>query len=120
MGKPKKLNIIYAGSTCIYTRTQKVVGIVINTSWNTFKGNLVGKLYHQKMETFKFDVDLKDYSLIMLVMFSFIAAFLFYLDVRDGQFSMSNTIVRLVEIFTCAIPPSLFFAFRLTSVIIGS
>ena len=46
IGKPKKINIIYAGSECIYTWSEKVIGLVINTSWNTFKGNLVGKLYH--------------------------------------------------------------------------
>ena len=56
----------------------------------------------------------------MLIVFSFIAGFLFYLDIRDGLFSMKNTTVRLIEIFTCAIPPSLFFSFWLTSVIIGS
>lgn len=71
------------------------------------------------METFKFDKDLKIYTFIMIIIFSFIGSALLYFDIRDGLFSMSNTVVRLVEIFNCAIPPSLFFTFRLTSVIIS-
>ena len=37
-------NIVFAGSTCIVTRGEQVIGLVVRTAWNTYQGKLVSKL----------------------------------------------------------------------------
>ena len=42
------LNVLYAGSVCLLQRDQVVLGMVVNTGWNTFKGKIVSSLVHSK------------------------------------------------------------------------
>lgn len=39
--KVNSLNIVYGGSTCIFEKSDQVLGIVINTGWNNFKGKII-------------------------------------------------------------------------------
>ena len=38
------LNKILSGSKCIILRTKEVQALILRTSWNTYKGKLVGKI----------------------------------------------------------------------------
>jgi cation-transporting ATPase 13A3/4/5 len=42
------LNVLYAGSVCLLQRDSVVLGMVVNTGWNTFKGKIVSSLVHSK------------------------------------------------------------------------
>ena len=42
------LNVLYSGSVCLLQRDQIVLGMVVNTGWNTFKGKIVSSLVHSK------------------------------------------------------------------------
>lgn len=42
------LNVLYAGSVCLLQRDQVVLGMVVNTGWNTYKGKIVSSLVHSK------------------------------------------------------------------------
>ena len=42
------LNVLYAGSVCLMQRDKIVLGMVVNTGWNTFKGKIVSSLVYSK------------------------------------------------------------------------
>jgi cation-transporting ATPase 13A2 len=118
--KVSDINFIYAGSDCVMLRAKEVKGLVVNTAWSTYKGKLVGKLLNTKYKQFKFEKDIKTYVLILLIIFTFFGALLFYLDIKNGVYETRTEVLRFLEIITCAAPPSLFFAFAVVSRMISN
>ena len=118
--KVKDINYIYAGSDCLLLRAKEVRGVVVNTAWSTFKGKLVGKLLNTRYKEFKFEKDVKLYIGVLMVFFSSIGVFLIYLDIKNNHYNEQNEVTRFIEIITCAVPPSLFFAFAVVSRMISN
>ena len=118
--KIRDVNYIYSGSDCLLLRAREIRGVVVNTAWSTFKGKLVGKLLNTRLKEFKFEKDVKYYVGVLMFVFTLIAIFLIYIDIRNGHYNQENEITRFIEIITCAVPPSLFFAFAVVSRMISS
>lgn len=108
---PAKNNYIYSGSEVVHLKESVVYGVVIGTSWSTYKGSLVGSLMRSTPYKFKFEKD------IMFVCTTFLIAFL-TIDIsitlwdysKHGQILWKETLNRTIEIATSSFPPCLFFS----------
>lgn len=112
--KKKKIHdrcMIYSGSTCLQVKHHPE-GLVINTAWNTYKGDLVGKLVEQKVSTFSFDQQTWNFIFILTGFFFGLSIFLliFNYNVNYEKITFKNQVQMFIEIMTEAMPPGLFFA----------
>lgn len=119
--KPKDLtsrNYLYSGSECLLLRSSVVKGVVVNTAWSTYKGSLVSILMNPKYAKFKFDNDFFLLNAFLLFVFCIVTGFLLYLDIKNDSFTLKKFLVRLTEMLTSAIPPSVLFAFYFTTYVV--
>ena len=104
-------NLILAGSFCELSRFGKgeSQGIVVNTGFYTFKGELVRSLLLGESEEFQFNRDV--FYFLLAIVFVTSVGFLFYVysSLRDNlnQFSTERIILRALEFFATAVPPTL-------------
>ena len=102
--------LLFAGTKIIQKRkigNSKIFGLVFNSGFNTFKGNLIRGILHPKKEKNKFSNDAVKYIVIMtivsLVGFGIALKFL----IVDGKNSVGEILFRFMDLFGTAVPASL-------------
>ena len=102
--------ILFAGTKIIQKRkigNNKIMGIVFNSGYNTFKGNLIRGILHPKKEKSQFIHDSIKYIIIMsiftLVGFGVVLKFL----IVDHKNSAGEIVYRFFDLFGTAVPASL-------------
>lgn len=107
--KVNSLNIVYGGSRCILEKSDQVLGVVINTGWNSFKGKIISSmvsrqdrpnLIFQQMITIT-----KFYILISVLMFVAIVVY----DAALGQLYLVRVIKYMGDFLTKGFQPSVWF-----------
>ena len=102
--------LLFAGTKIIQKRkigNNKIMGLVFNSGFNTFKGNLIRGILHPKKEKSQFIHDSIKYIIIMsifsLVGFCAVLKFL----IVDGKNSAGEILYRFFDLFGTAVPASL-------------
>lgn len=108
-------NLLYSGSDCLIIQSPIVWGLVIGTGWNTLKGSLIGDIVKSKGKQFRFDKDFFIVCTIAAIIYIAINLFLVYHDLVLNVFTWRMSLIRFVVVITSALPPSLFFAFILST-----
>ena len=102
--------VLFAGTKIVQKRKlgkSDPIGIVFNTGFNTFKGNLISGILYPKKDKDTFTRDSVKYIIIMCIMV-FVGFFisLKFLIVEGGN-NAKEIIERFLDLFTTAVPPSL-------------
>ena len=102
--------LLFAGTKIIQKRkigNNKILGIVFNSGFNTFKGNLIRGILHPKKEKSQFTHDSVKYIIIMsifsLVGFGVVLKFL----IVEGKNTAGVIIYRFFDLFCTDVPASL-------------
>ena len=102
--------VLFAGTKIIQKRkigNNEPIGIVLNTGFNTFKGNLIAGILYPKKDKDNFTRDSVKYIIIMGIMtivgFGISLKFL----IVEGENTATEIIERFLDLFTTAVPPSL-------------
>jgi len=107
--KKHKMNILFAGTKIIQRRglnKSELKGIVLATSFNTEKGNLVRSILFPKESELKFKKDSIKYIIIMTVL-CLIGYFISLpIMLMDGV-ETEEIILRGLDLVTCTVPPAL-------------
>ena len=122
-----KNNVLKCGTHCLVSRgeilgnsdpisgSRKIVeddlavGLVLRTGFYTVKGELIRDILFQESVQFKFNRDSFKFLGVMLVIVTigFCWNVIFLLYFSKYEFSLSNVMIRSLDLFTTAIPPSL-------------
>jgi len=101
--------ILYAGTKVIQKRSvgkSKVLGVVLNTGFNTEKGNLIRSIIFPKESEFNFKTDSVKYIYFMaclsIIGFSISLPFLL-----NTNMSFYEIIVKALDLVTTTVPPAL-------------
>ena len=102
--------VLFAGTKIVQKRkmgNNEPTGIVLNTGFNTFKGNLIAGILYPKKDKDTFTRDSVKYIIFMGIMtivgFGISLKFL----IVEGENTAREIIERLLDLFTTAVPPSL-------------
>ena len=102
--------ILFGGTKIIQKRKLgggPPLGIVLQTGFRTFKGNLISAILNPKPEDDNFTKDSIKYIIFMCILciigFAISLKFLIY----DAQLSKKEIIEKFLDLFTTAVPPSL-------------
>ena len=102
--------VLFAGTKIVQKRKMgntEPTGIVLNTGFNTFKGNLIAGILYPKKDKDNFTRDSVKYIIFMgiltIIGFGISLKFL----IVEGENSAKEIIERFLDLFTTAVPPSL-------------
>ena len=102
--------VLFSGTKIIQKRkmgNSEPKGIVLNTGFNTFKGNLIAGILHPKKDKDNFTRDSVKYIIFMciltIVAFGVTLKFL----IVDVELTAIEILKRFLDLFTTAVPPSL-------------
>ena len=102
--------ILFAGTKIVQKRRigkMEPAGIVFRTGFNTFKGNLIAGILYPKKDDDSFTSDSVKYIIFMCIMT--IVGFFITLKflIVEGELSFKEIVIRFLDLFTTAVPPSL-------------
>ena len=102
-------HILFCGTKIVQKRSlknQKTMGIVYETGFKTFKGNLISNILFPKEQEEQFTRDSVKYIIFMTILcfFGYGLAFKFF---RDADLSNHELSMRFLDLFTTAVPPAL-------------
>ena len=102
-------HILFCGTKIVQKRSlknQKTMGIVYETGFKTFKGNLISNILFPKEQEEEFTRDSVKYIIFMTILcfFGYGIAFKF---LRDAELSNHELLMRFLDLFTTAVPPAL-------------
>ncbi|KAL9655984.1 hypothetical protein ABK040_007605 [Willaertia magna] len=117
--KKDKSNTLYAGTQVIMTKpssssTNKVIGLVINTGFNTTKGKLILTILFPKPNQFKFYRDSLKFLFVLLIvgMIGITASFINLLSLGAA---IEVAIILCIDLLTIVVPPALPIAMSTTT-----
>ena len=102
--------ILFAGTKIVQKRPMgktDPMGIVFNTGFNTFKGNLIAGILYPKKDKDNFTRDSVKYIIIMGIMTIVGFAISLKFLIVEGENTAREIIERFLDLFTTAVPPSL-------------
>ena len=102
--------ILFAGTKIVQKRPMgktDPMGIVFNTGFNTFKGNLIAGILYPKKDKDNFTRDSVKYLIIMGIMTIVGFAISLKFLIVEGENAAREIIERFLDLFTTAVPPSL-------------
>ena len=102
--------VLFAGTKVIQKRqigNNEPMGIVLNTGFNTFKGNLIAGILYPKKDKDTFTRDSVKYIIIMGIMTIVGFAISLKFLIVEGENTAREIIERFLDLFTTAVPPSL-------------
>ena len=102
--------LLFAGTKIIQKRkigNNKIFGIVFNSGFNTFKGNLIRGILHPKKEKNKFSHDSVKYIIIMSIVSVVGFAIAIKFLIVEGQNTAAEIVFRFFDLFGTAVPASL-------------
>jgi len=102
-------HILFCGTKIVQKRSlknQKTMGIVYETGFKTFKGNLISNILFPKEQEEQFTRDSVKYIIFMTILcfFGYGLAFKF---LKDADLSSHELSMRFLDLFTTAVPPAL-------------
>ena len=102
-------HILFCGTKIVQKRSlknQKTMGIVYETGFKTFKGNLISNILFPKEQEEQFSRDSVKYIIFMTILcfFGYGVAFKFLMD---ADLSNHELWMRFLDLFTTAVPPAL-------------
>ena len=102
-------HIFFCGTKIVQKRSlknQKTMGIVYETGFKTFKGNLISNILFPKEQEEQFTKDSIKYIIFMTILcfFGYGIAFKF---LQDADLSDHELLMRFLDLFTTAVPPAL-------------
>ena len=102
-------HILFCGTKIVQKRSlknQKTMGIVYETGFKTFKGNLISNILFPKEQEEQFTRDSVKYIIFMTILcfFGYGLAFKFLMD---ADLSNHELAMRFLDLFTTAVPPAL-------------
>lgn len=104
-------NMIHTGTKLLQVKKGnkgQVLAVVLNTGFNTEKGNLVRSIIHPKDTEVKFKVDAVKYVFVMAAL-AIVGYFLSLPYLLEVGVSLKERIMRALDLFTDTVPPSLPF-----------
>ena len=102
--------VLFAGTKIVQKRKMgktEPLGIVLNTGFNTFKGNLIAGILYPKKDKDTFTRDSVKYIIFMGIMTIIGFAISLKFLIVEGENSAKEIIERFLDLFTTAVPPSL-------------
>ena len=102
--------VLFAGTKIVQKRRMgktEPLGIVLNTGFNTFKGNLIAGILYPKKDKDTFTRDSVKYIIFMGIMTIVGFAISLKFLIVEGENSAKEIIERFLDLFTTAVPPSL-------------
>ena len=107
----QKNNLILSGSICLLSKNKndEAEGIVTNTGFYTFKGELVRSLLLGESEEFQFHKDVFYFLLAIICITAIGFIYYVYTDMKNNlnEFTTKKIILRALELFATAVPPTL-------------
>ena len=98
---------VAGGGESPFEEGSNAVALVINTGFYTFKGELVRSLLLNEVDSFDFKRD-SFYFLLVIFGITFSGfVFYFFLEMKRGSFGLEMIILRGLEMFATAVPPTL-------------
>ena len=102
-------NILFCGTKIVQKRSlknQKTMGIVYETGFKTFKGNLISNILFPKEQEQEFTKDSLKYIIFMTTL-CFIGYGIAFKFLKNADLSEHELLMRFLDLFTTAVPPAL-------------
>ena len=102
--------VLFAGTKIVQKRrigNNEPMGIVLNTGFNTFKGNLIAGILYPKKDKDNFTRDSVKYIIIMGIMTVVGFAISLKFLIVEGENTAREIIERFLDLITTAVPPAL-------------
>ena len=102
--------VLFAGTKIVQKRkigNNEPMGIVLNTGFNTFKGNLIAGILYPKKDKDNFTRDSVKYIIIMGIMTVVGFAISLKFLIVEGENNAREIIERFLDLITTAVPPAL-------------
>ena len=113
------VHVLYAGSDCLMLRDAKVVGLVLNTGWNTFKGKIIASLIFNKTVETKFVQQVFVVCKWLVVIFGVFNIFMIVNDFYKGQFDLLKTLRYTSDLMANGCQPTTLFMLSISTIIIA-
>ncbi|EGR27385.1 hypothetical protein IMG5_196550, partial [Ichthyophthirius multifiliis] len=110
-----KQSTIFAGTKCIETRYYlkgklPVLGLVMQTSFNTMKGQLVRSILYPKQNSFQFYVDSLKFIAVLaiLAVLGFLVSLYYQIEgYKQDYIALKDIILNSFDLITITVPPAL-------------
>ncbi|XP_054164736.1 polyamine-transporting ATPase 13A3-like [Oppia nitens] len=115
-------HIIFSGTKVIQTRyygNQKVKAVVIRTSFQTAKGELVRSILFPKPVDFKFNRHINQFIIIMICLSLSGFIYTFVIKAKRDE-SLGDIIIKALDLFTIAVPPELPASMTIASIFVDN
>ena len=102
-------HILFCGTKIVQKRSlknQKALGIVYETGFKTFKGNLISNILFPKEQEQQFTRDSVKYIIFMTAL-CFVGYGIAFKFLQDAELSDHELLMRFLDLFTTAVPPAL-------------
>jgi cation-transporting ATPase 13A3/4/5 len=113
------VNVLYAGSDCLLQRDDVVVGLVVNTGWNTFKGKIISSLVNNKMSQSEFVHQIIYVCKWLIVIFAFITIYMIINDIIKDQFETIRTLRYSTDLMANGCQPTTLFMLSISVVLVA-
>lgn len=119
-GKLTSLNVVYSGSKCLMQRDKMVLGMVVTTGWNTFKGKIVSSLVHSRTPDSKIMKDTLYLVKFLIVICTFMVAAIVAIDFARDQLYFYRTIKYVTDLYSKGFQPTTVFMLHISVFLIGT
>ena len=102
-------HILFCGTKIVQKRSlknKKTMGIVYETGFKTFKGNLISNILFPKEQEQQFTRDSLKY-IIFMTLLCFVGYAIAFKFLQDADLSNHELLMRFFDLFTTAVPPAL-------------
>ena len=113
------VNVLYAGSDCMMLRDSKVVGLVVNTGWNTFKGKIIASLIFNRTIQSKFVQQVIEVCKWLILIFASITLYMIVNDISKGRFETIRTLRYSSDLMANGCQPTTLFMLTVSVVIVA-
>lgn len=117
--KLTSLNVVYAGSVCLLQRDKIVLGMVVNTGWNTFKGKIVSSLIHSRTPDSKIMKDTLYLVKFLIVICTVLVIGIISFDYFRGQLYFYRTVKYVTDLYTKGFQPTTVFMLHISVFLVG-
>ena len=117
--KLSSVNVLYAGSTCLLQRDARVLGLVVNTGWNTFKGKTISALLNNRSVTSPFVQQIITVCKWLIAIFATINISMIAYDVANDQFYLMKTLKYTSDLMANGVQPTTLFMLSISVVLVA-
>jgi cation-transporting ATPase 13A3/4/5 len=118
--KINSLNIVYGGSQCILEKSDQVLGLVINTGWNGFKGKIISSLSNTTAKQNLIVEQMIEITKVFIIISTFIVAAILIYDAIYRQIFLVRVFKYLSDFMIKSFQPTTWFLLFISAYIIST